>query len=144
MTTDLHTSLTVDADLASLRAIGPWLGQNLHNAGDQDVPDALSTVELAVQEICVNIVTYAYGVSYAYGGPSAAVIELSFAADEAHYTVTTTDVGIAYDPSTKPKVDLERPTIGGYGLFLTESLCERLDYERSDNRNVWTLSLIHI
>ena len=134
MSTETTTSLTVAADLLSLRAIGPWLEENLLAAGDPDVAATKSKMELAVQEICVNVV------KYAYGGPSTATIELRFVTDEANFAVTTSDTGQPYDPSTRREVDLENPTVGGYGLYLVESLCEQFDYDRTDDRNLWTMT----
>lgn len=134
MPTETRSSLTVAADLLSLRAIGPWLDDNLAAAEDPELTATKAKMELALQEICVNVVRYAYG------GPSTASIDIEFLADDAHYTVTTADTGTPYDPSTRPEVDLEKPTIGGYGLFLVESLCEQLTHEHRNDQNIWTMT----
>ena len=128
-----HSTLSVPADLLSLRSLGPWLHDNLVDAGDTDPTATRSSMELAVQEICVNVV------KYALADTEAAEILVTFQADAAGYTVTTEDAGAAYDISTRPKVDLENPTVGGYGLYLVETLCEQMVYERVGQHNVWSM-----
>ncbi|MEM9133817.1 MAG: ATP-binding protein [Actinomycetota bacterium] len=128
-----HSTLSVPADLLSLRSLGPWLQDNLVAAGDTDPTATRSSMELAVQEICVNVV------KYALADTEAGEILVTFVAEAAGYTVTTQDAGAAYDISTRPKVDLENPTVGGYGLYLVETLCEQMVYERIGHHNVWSM-----
>ncbi len=128
-----HSTLSVPADLLSLRSLGPWLLENLLAADDVDPTGTRASIELAVQEICVNVV------KYALADTEAAEITVTFVADESSYTVTTRDAGTAYDIATRPRVDIENPTVGGYGLYLVESLCECMAYERVAGHNVWSM-----
>ncbi len=130
---DLKTGLAVPADLLSLRSIGPWLEKSLAEAGDPDPAASLASMELAVQEICVNVVKYAYDDS------TSGVIDLECIIDDESCTIVIRDQGVAYDVTTQPEVDLEKPTIGGYGLFLVEALCEQMVYDRVGEGNEWTL-----
>ena len=129
----MKNTLSIDADLLSLRAIAPWIAETLTNNG-RDLETLYSNLELAVQEICVNVV------KYAYQGHDGHRITLDMAVDDRTVTVTTTDSGVAFNPTDRPKVDLDSPTIGGYGLFLVEQLCESANYERLPDGNRWTLT----
>lgn len=130
---DHHATLALPADLLSLRSIGPWLEANLAIAGDHNLDTTRGSMELAVQEICVNVVRYALA------EVEAAQIIVTFDADASGYTVRTRDGGIPYDVSTRRHVDLENPTVGGYGLYLVETLCEHMAYERDGEHNVWSM-----
>ncbi len=127
-------ALELPADLRALRVIGPWIRSILEYADEADVDTGVQKLELALQEICVNVVEHAYG-----NNPSGR-LRLEYTLGESHQ-VTVFDNGVPYDPTTKPKVDLETPTEGGYGLFLAETLCDDVRYERRDDQNCWALSL---
>ena len=127
-------SLELPADLRALRLIGPWIRSTLEFAGEADVDSGVQRLELALQEICVNVV------EHAYDSDASKQLRLSYEGDDGH-RFTVFDDGVPYDPSTKPKVDLETPTEGGYGLFLAETLCDDVRYERRNDQNCWILVL---
>lgn len=127
------STLDIPADLASLRKIGPWISDLLAEA-DQPSPEVMrQKMELALQEVCVNVIEHAYEV------PKFGRIRLSSIIDEYHVAVTVADSGSAFNPDDRPEVDIENPTIGGYGLFLVDSLCSRVRYERIGEENRWVL-----
>ena len=127
-------ALELPSDLRALRVIGPWIRSILEYADDADVDTGVQKLELALQEICVNVV------EHAYQNKPTGRLRLEYTIGDSHH-FTVFDNGIAYDPTTKPKVDLETPTEGGYGLFLAETLCDDVRYERRDGQNCWILSL---
>lgn len=126
-------TLELAADLLSLRGIGPWVADRLNEAGDPEAATQQQKMELALQEICVNVV------EHAYGGPSEARIRLYWTVEDDSFQVQVLDDGVGFDPSDRPDVDLENPTVGGYGLFLVEALCSEYRYERVDASNQWTM-----
>ncbi len=95
-------------------------------------------IELAVEEIFVNIASYAYGDGQgqawlkgrSYANPPG--IELSFA-----------DEGTPYNPLAKedpdPEADLSQRGIGGWGIFLVKKNVDDISYVYKDGKNILTL-----
>lgn len=94
-------------------------------------------VDVAVEEIFVNIASYAYGED---GGN--ALIRAG-KTDRDLFEITFIDEGVPYDPTAKedPDVSLsaeERP-IGGLGIFLAFKVMDEVKYEHTEGRNKLTL-----
>ena len=97
----------------------------------------LSNVRLAVEEIVVNVINYAYP-----AGTTGDVSVEAFTQDGMLEFVII-DKGVAFDPTRKPEVDLsgsaeDRP-IGGLGILLAHNLMDSLEYERVGDKNVLTM-----
>ena len=92
-------------------------------------------VDLAVEEIFVNIASYAYGEE---GGDVCIIAGLDKEMSE--ITVTFIDRGIRYDPLSSENPDITLPVsereIGGLGIFLTKRSMDELSYEYSEGRNI--------
>lgn len=129
-------ALELPADTEALRIVGPWLRSILRYAGDAQPEATAELLELALQEVCVNIV------EHAYSGQRDGRIRLDYEHEDGHRFVVS-DWGKPFDPSTRPRVDLTAPTEGGYGLHLIDTLCDTFEYERRDGQNHWTLSVSH-
>ena len=132
MTTAL---LTLDADYEAMRAIGPWLSEQVPAIGATHLADRVGEFELAVHELAVNIVDHAFDDNTR---PSATFDITMHCNDDNDLVVRFVDRGIAYDDADKPVIG-DEPTIRGYGLFIVEQLAASIDYARSDNANHWTL-----
>lgn len=94
-------------------------------------------VDVAVEEIFVNIASYAYG-----DGTGNALIRAGKTAGDL-FEITFVDEGVPYDPTAKedPDVSLsveERP-IGGLGIFLAFRVMDEVRYEYAEGRNCLTL-----
>lgn len=95
-------------------------------------------IDVAVEEIFVNIAHYAYP-----SGDGEAVIRVG--ADEANRAVSITfiDQGIPYDPLKNEDPDItlsaeDRP-IGGLGIFMVKKSMDDVSYEYKDNQNQLTI-----
>ena len=93
-------------------------------------------IDLAVEEIFVNIA------SYAYGGANGDA-EIGLFVENGEITMVFTDAGIAYDPLAKPDPDVtlsadDRP-IGGLGIFLVKKIMDAVTYRRENGLNVLTV-----
>ena len=92
-------------------------------------------IDVAVEEIFVNIASYAY---HPEKGNATVRVEVS----EAPVTVTITfiDHGIPYDPLAKEDPDVtlsaEERSIGGLGIFMTKQLMDNVVYEYKDGQNI--------
>lgn len=122
--------LDLDADLAELRALGPWLAQVLDAAG---AASAQGSLELALHEVCVNVVTHAYE-----NAPGR--IHVRSRCDPSTIELEVRDQGPGvFDESGTPEPVAGVPQIHGYGLMIARKLTDELIYHREDRTNVWLL-----
>jgi anti-sigma regulatory factor (Ser/Thr protein kinase) len=96
-------------------------------------------IELAVEEIFVNIA------SYAYADGQAGRVTVSCEADPAtgRLTVAFADSGAPYNPLERPDPDTaaalgDRP-IGGLGIFMAKRLMDAMCYRREGGTNILTM-----
>lgn len=104
----------------------------------------LFQIDLAVEEIFVNISHYAYS-------PDKGTVQIECSAEKtadasAKLTVSFTDRGKAFNPLAKPDPDItlsvEEREIGGLGIFLIKKYMDSVLYERKDNQNILTFTKI--
>ncbi|MBR6271893.1 MAG: ATP-binding protein [Lachnospiraceae bacterium] len=95
-------------------------------------------MDLAVEEIFINIANYAY-----HPGRGNAVVRVETTEDPVTVTITFIDRGIPYDPLKKQDPDLtlsaEERGIGGLGIFLTKKVMDDVSYEYRDGQNILKL-----
>ena len=96
-------------------------------------------IDVAVEEIFVNIASYAYGPEE---GP--AVVRFEAAQDPLSVVIRFVDWGAPYDPLARPDPDIhqslrERPR-GGLGIFVTRQYMDGVDYQYRDGQNILTLT----
>lgn len=129
--------LTVAAIDDEMAAINEFLDELL-----AEVPcgaEARTKLDIAVEEIFVNISHYAYG-----EGKGNVVVRGSVTA-EPSYTVTLVfeDEGKEFNPmNQKPPVltsAVRRQQIGGLGIFLVCNMIDDIGYERKDGKNILTI-----
>ena len=95
-------------------------------------------IEIAVEEIFVNIASYAYH-------PETGEVEIRFELSDDPETavIILRDQGVEYDPLKKEDPDLTLPAeergIGGLGIFMTGQLMDELEYEYKDGSNILTM-----
>ncbi len=94
------------------------------------------TINIAVEEIYVNIASYSYP-----SGTGEAVIRMEVSDNEA--TIIFEDTGIPYDPLAKEDPDVtlsaEERQIGGLGIYMVKKSMDSMEYEYRDNKNILTL-----
>lgn len=128
--------LDIEADAANLQKVLAFVGSHLEAISCP--MKARMQIEVAVEEVFVNIASYAYAPE---NGRTVVRIEVS----DSPITVSITfiDHGIPYDPLAKPDPDVtlavERRQIGGLGIFMTKQLMDDIVYEYNDGRNILTL-----
>ena len=95
-------------------------------------------IELAVEEIFVNIASYAYP-----SGTGRALIRMSVSGEPPVAEITFIDSGVKYDPLAKEDPDItlkaEDRGIGGLGIFLTKKNMDDVSYEYRDGKNIFTM-----
>ena len=93
-------------------------------------------IDLAVEEIFVNIANYAYG-------DQKGNAEIILSKKEDSLVMTFKDSGTPYDPLAKPDPDTtlsaSERQIGGLGIFLVKKLMDETSYEYKDGCNAFTM-----
>ena len=96
-------------------------------------------IDIAVEEIFVNIAHYAYAPD-----EGEVVIELERLPLEPNIiSIKFTDWGVPYDPLAKPDPDItlgaEERQIGGLGIFIVKNTMDDMKYEYRDGSNILRL-----
>ena len=96
-------------------------------------------INLAVEEIFINIASYAYS-----PGQGRATVRVEVCEDPVSVIITFIDHGVPYDPLKKSDPDVSLPAmerdIGGLGIFMTKKLMDGVAYEYHDGKNILTLT----
>ena len=130
------TRLALRADALGVRDVGPWLVDLLAVIGPDEAAVLHARMELAVHEICMNVVDHAFSASHTTQ-PDDITLQGDVATDAV--LVTVRDRGSAFDQgSVRPPVP-GVPQIRGYGLLIAEKLADDIDYRREGKVNVWSL-----
>lgn len=144
MTQPGFVSLDMPAEMAYVDVPGACLGALLE--GNDDLKTSESTVyglQLAVHEVCTNIVTHAYGpAGRATLETSGWRIRITFtvAQQTGGLIIDFYDTGRSFDPAEVAQPDLAEPQTGGYGLYLVHQLVEEVLYESEPKGNHWRLT----
>ena len=128
--------LRIEASLNNLNEVLRFVDQELEGA---DCPmKFMMQIDLAVEEIFVNIASYAYA-----PGKGDAVIRLEIAGKPRCAEICFIDSGIPYDPLKKedPDVTLSAADrqIGGLGIFMAKKSVDDITYEYREGKNILTL-----
>lgn len=128
--------ITVAATLDNLNTVLAFVDKQLEQAG---CPLKLMTqVDLAVEEIFVNIARYAY-----HPDVGEARVRCEAGGDPFQIIVGFADRGRPYNPLDRqdPDVtlDAQRRQIGGLGIFMAKKLMDDIQYEYRDGKNILTL-----
>lgn len=92
-------------------------------------------IELAAEEVFVNIAHYAYGPE---GGKVR--IEAGYEEDKTFFYLRFKDSGKAYNPLLKKDPDIamaaESREIGGLGIYFMKKLMDEVHYQYQDSQNI--------
>ncbi len=134
---DLMNELIVEALEEKLPEVLAFVDRHLERV---DCPmKAQMEIDVAVEEIFVNIASYAYA-----PGTGDAGIRVETSEDPAAITIIFSDRGVPYDPLKREDPDVtlsaEERDIGGLGIFMTKKFMDKLEYEFKDGQNILTLT----
>jgi anti-sigma regulatory factor (Ser/Thr protein kinase) len=92
-------------------------------------------IDVAVEEIFVNIASYAY-----QPGEGDATIIVDVVQDPTRVEITFIDTGVEYDPLKKEDPDItlsaEERQIGGLGIFMVKKSMDDMIYNYNDGKNI--------
>ncbi len=128
--------LVIEAVTENLPDVQAFVEEHLEAA---DCPmKAQMQIGVAVEEIFVNIASYAYAPDRGN-----ATVRVEVSQEPVSVTITFVDHGTPYDPLSKEDPDVtltaEQRTIGGLGIFMTKQLMDDVAYEYKDGKNILTL-----
>lgn len=97
----------------------------------------LYNLELAIQEIAVNIVNHAYA---GQEGPQGRIqMRLQLTEQPPALTLFFHDTGASFDPTIVPAPQLGKLQEHGFGLFLVRELMDEVEYQSDVTGNSWKL-----
>ena len=131
--------LETDASVDELNNVISFIDETLEAA---DCPmKTQMKIELSVEEIFVNIASYAYA-----PGTGKALIRVGVSGEPSVVEITFIDSGVKYDPLAKEDPDItldaSERSIGGLGIFLTKKNMDEVSYEYKDGRNIFTMKKV--
>ena len=129
--------LTVDALVSNLDQVLAFVD------GQLEMMDcsmkAQMQIDVAVEEIYVNIANYAYAPE-----TGKAYISVRPDPENASVTIEFRDNGIPFDPLAKADPDVtlsaEERKIGGLGIYMVKKSMDAMEYSRKDGQNILTIT----
>lgn len=129
--------LTIPADDKELERVLDFIHQQLPSDCETDL---LYKIDLAAEEIFVNIAHYAYKDKLPEEGGS---VCLDCSMENDTLTMIFKDTGIPFNPLEKADPDItlsaEERKIGGLGIFLTKKYMDSIDYKYENGANILTM-----
>jgi len=134
---ELVVRLEIPAKFAFLALVSECLRSVLQTRPAVWADEALSyNIQLAVQEVCTNIIKHAYPLAETTDHRIWLCVRLG----QKNISVMIEDTGVQFLLPEKEAVLLpDEPQEHGYGLFLIYSLVERVQHTYLNGRNCWLL-----
>ena len=134
--------LTIEAKTDNLEQVLFFVNQYLEECGCS--MKAQIQMDVAVEEIFVNIASYAYDTDQSGTEKTRTTnIKIEITDDPYSAVVTFVDEGIPYDPLAKEDPDISLPAserpIGGLGIYMVKKSMDDVQYAREEGRNVLTI-----
>ena len=128
--------LTTEASTEKLDEVFDFIDAELEAMGCG--MKTVNQINLAVEEIFVNIAHYAYA-----PGTGPVTVRVETAREPKSVAITFIDCGVPYDPLAKPDPDVtlsaEERQIGGLGIYMVKKSMDDMTYEYRDGQNVLTI-----
>lgn len=126
-------TLTIPLGIEQLPHINVFLRKSIPTA----LTSRVHSIELAVEEILVNIFRYAYHNGRGDAEVSCQVTKLN---SFSYFVVTIKDWGQPFDPFQVPlpnlDLDIDNRPIGGLGVHLVRKAVDSYNYSRVNNTNI--------
>ncbi len=128
--------LIVEAKLDNLAQVLQFVDSRLE---EEDCPIGMQMkIDVAVEELFVNIACYAYAPA-----SGSATIRLEVEENPKTVVITFLDHGIPYDPLAKNDPDVTLPLkdreIGGLGIFMVKKSMDDMVYAYENGQNILTI-----
>ena len=129
--------LVIEADRSNTPQVQAFIDEQLE---EMDCPMMIQTaIDIAVEELFVNIASYAYD-----SGIGMAVVQVTVHEDPLSVEITFIDNGRQYDPLAKADPDTtissaKQRKKGGLGIFMVKKSMDNVNYEYKDGKNILTI-----
>ena len=133
----MKEELVIEAVVDNLDAVNSFVHKSIEQF--EVSKRTLMQIDLIVEEIFVNVASYAYA-------PNTGSVKILIEAKEEPHTVSLTfiDSGVPYNPLEKSDPDINLSVddrqIGGLGIFLTKNLVDEISYKFVDSQNILQLT----
>ena len=131
--------ITVDATVDNLEVVQDFVREELEK--QECSMKIMMQIEIAVEEIYVNIVHYAYNPSV-----GKATIRCEVTDNPMQVMIQFLDSGKPFDPLAKEDADItlsaDERDIGGLGIFMVKQSMDEVNYEYKDGKNVLTIKKV--
>ena len=129
--------LVITAVVDNLEKVQEFVNQELEASGCS--VKAQTQIDIAIEELFVNIAHYAYNPKV-----GKATIRVNLNEDKPHsVSITLIDEGVPYNPLAKPDPDItlsaEERKIGGLGIYMVKKSMDNMTYEYKDGKNILTI-----
>ena len=129
----MKEELIIEAVVDNLNAVNLFVHKSIEKF--EVFKRTLMQLDLVVEEIFVNIASYAYTPN-----TGSVKILLDVQTEPLTISITFIDSGIPYNPLTKsdPNINLsvEERDIGGLGIFITKKLVDDISYKYDNGQNI--------
>jgi len=116
-------TLVIKSQPAQIARVRNWVAEKARDA-DFSTEDIFA-LKLAVSEACTNVI------EHAYEGADDKDIVVSVSIEGDALSLTIRDFGKKFDLSGYKPPDLDTPSEGGYGIYLTRELMDEVEYDTS-------------
>ena len=128
--------LIIEAKRENLTEVQAFVDEQLEEVG---CPMAAQiSIDIAVEELFVNIASYAYE-----HGEGVAVVQVTVHEEPLSVEITFIDNGKQYDPLAKADPDttlsIKERKKGGLGIFMVKKSMDNVSYEYKDGKNILTI-----
>jgi sigma-B regulation protein RsbU (phosphoserine phosphatase) len=134
-------TILVEASEDSLDEINDFLNERLEAAGA--APDVCFQIELSVEEIVVNIASYAYTDGEESRLFGKLEVGCRMQEDPPEILIRFRDTGKPFDPLAKEDADLSGKMFmeqeGGFGIHMVKETMDEVSYAYEDGANVLTI-----
>lgn len=128
--------LTVPAERDQLDTVQRFVDEALDQV--PCTPESRLNLQIAVEELFVNIASYAYTPSR-----GEAVIKCQIEREPPSVTIQFRDWGRPFDPLAKEDTDITLPAeergIGGLGIYMVKSTMDDVRYQYENGQNILTI-----
>ena len=128
--------ITVPASTDQLDIVQEFIAENLENY--QCPPKAMMAIEIAVEEIFVNIANYAYRPEV---GEATVCCEVN--EDPMEVTIQFLDHGKPFNPLEKEDADISQDALlereGGLGILMVKKSMDSVSYSYENGKNILTI-----
>jgi serine/threonine-protein kinase RsbW len=126
--------LTITADLSEIDNIRQFLKDSLRGLPISE--ENYFKIELAIVEICVNVIRYGYP-------KRRGEIDIAIRDAGERIAIEIRDSGVRFDPGSVPKPDIDEVIAAGgkgsLGIYLVRQIMDEFDYRWENGENILTL-----